>query len=60
MEALRLAGIEFEVVPGIAAALGAAASMRIKIVFLSNHLCQRRPYLIGRVSSPTIGPNAGP
>jgi siroheme synthase len=51
MEALRLAGIEFEVVPGITAALGAAASVRIsltdrrpalKIVFLSNHLCAEK------------------
>jgi len=48
MEALRHAGIEFEVVPGVTAALGAAASARIpltdrrlasKVVFLSNHLC---------------------
>src|SRR5579859_5337754 len=48
MEALREAGIEFEVVPGITAAFGAAASARIpltdrrlasKVVFLSNHLC---------------------
>jgi uroporphyrin-III C-methyltransferase len=48
MEALRHAGIEFEVVPGITAAFGAAASARIpltdrrlasKVVFLSNHLC---------------------
>jgi uroporphyrin-III C-methyltransferase len=48
MEALRQAGIEFEVVPGITAAFGAAASARIpltdrrlasKVVFLSNHLC---------------------
>lgn len=48
MEALRQAGIEFEVVPGITAAFGAAASARIpltdrrsasKVLFLSNHLC---------------------
>ena len=48
MEALREAGIEFEVVPGITAAFGAAAQARIpltdrrlasKIVFLSNHFC---------------------
>src|SRR5258708_35457935 len=48
MEALRHAGIEFEVVPGITAAFGAGASARIaltdrklasKVVFLSNHLC---------------------
>jgi siroheme synthase len=31
MEALRLAGIEFEAVPGITAALGAAASVRISL-----------------------------
>ncbi|MBZ5661617.1 MAG: uroporphyrinogen-III C-methyltransferase [Acidobacteriia bacterium] len=48
MDALRRAGIEFEVVPGITAAFGAAASARIpltdrrlasKVLFLSNHLC---------------------
>ena len=48
MEALRRAGIEFEVVPGITAAFGAAALARIsltdrrlasKVLFLSNHLC---------------------
>ncbi len=48
MEALRDAGIEFEVIPGITAAFGAAASARIpltdrrlasKVVFFSNHLC---------------------
>jgi uroporphyrin-III C-methyltransferase len=48
MDALRQAGIEFEVVPGITAAFGAAASARIpltdrrlasKVLFLSNHLC---------------------
>lgn len=48
MEALRHSGIEFEVVPGITAAFGAAASARIpltdrrlasKVVFFSNHLC---------------------
>ena len=48
MEALRQAGIDFEVVPGITAAFGAAAKARIpltdrrlasKIVFLSNHCC---------------------
>jgi uroporphyrin-III C-methyltransferase len=48
MEALRRAGIEFEVVPGVTAAFGAAASARIpltdrrlasKVVFMSNHLC---------------------
>src|SRR2546422_3943738 len=46
MEALRQAGIDFEVVPGITVAFGAAAQARIpltdrrlasKIVFLSNH-----------------------
>jgi siroheme synthase len=69
MEALRLAGIEFEAVPGITAALGAAASVRIsltdrrpalKIVFLNNHLCAEKTLLIRRMSSPTIGPHAGP
>jgi uroporphyrin-III C-methyltransferase len=48
MEGLREAGIELEVVPGITAAFGAAASAQIpltdrrqasKVVFLSNHLC---------------------
>ncbi len=51
MEALRRAGIEFEVVPGITAALGAAALARIsltdrrlasKLVFLSNHRCAEK------------------
>lgn len=51
MEALRRAAIEFEVVPGITAALGAAALARIsltdrrlasKLVFLSNHRCTER------------------
>jgi uroporphyrin-III C-methyltransferase len=48
MEALRRAGIEFEVVPGVTAACAAAAGVRVpltkrgvssKIVFLSNHHC---------------------
>ena len=48
MEVLRLAGIEFEVVPGITAAFSAAAQAKLpltdrriasKIVFLSNHHC---------------------
>ena len=48
MEALRRAGIEFEVVPGVTAAFGAAAAARIpltdrrlasKVIFLTNHLC---------------------
>ncbi len=48
MEALRQAGIEFEVVPGVTAAFGAAASARIpltdrrlasKVLVLSNRLC---------------------
>lgn len=48
MDALRHAGIDFEVVPGVTAAFGAAAAARIpltdrrlasKLVFLSNHLC---------------------
>ena len=48
MEALRHAGIQFEIIPGITAASGAAASARIpltdrrlasKVIFLSNHLC---------------------
>jgi len=47
MEALRGAGIEFEVVPGVTAAFGAAAAARIpltdrrlasKVMFLTNHL----------------------
>ena len=48
MDALREAGIDFEVVPGVTAALGAAAAARIplthrrlasKLVFLTNHHC---------------------
>lgn len=48
MEALRQAGVEYEVVPGITAAFGAAARAGIpltdrhlasKLVFLSNHQC---------------------
>lgn len=48
MEALRQAGVEYEVVPGITAAFGAAARARIpltdrhlasKLVLLSNHQC---------------------
>ncbi|MGH9680536.1 MAG: uroporphyrinogen-III C-methyltransferase [Candidatus Acidiferrales bacterium] len=51
MEALRRAGVEFEVVPGVTAACAAAASARIpltdrrlasKVVFFSNHLCTRK------------------
>lgn len=48
MDALRQAGIEFEIVPGVTAALGAAAEARIpltdrklasRLIFLSNHRC---------------------
>jgi uroporphyrin-III C-methyltransferase len=48
IEALRQAGVEYEVVPGITAAFGAAARLGIpltdrhlasKLVFLSNHQC---------------------
>jgi len=48
IEALRRAGVEYEVVPGITAAFGAAARVGIpltdrhlasKLVFLSNHQC---------------------
>jgi uroporphyrin-III C-methyltransferase len=51
MEALRRARIEFEVVPGVTAACGAAAAANIpltdrrmasKIVFLSNHACKEK------------------
>lgn len=51
MEALRRAGIEFEVVPGITAAFGAAALGQIsltdrrlasKVLFMSNHLCTEK------------------
>ncbi len=51
MEALRREGIEFEIVPGVTAALGAAALARIsltdrrlasKLVFLSNHRCAEK------------------
>jgi uroporphyrin-III C-methyltransferase len=51
MEALRQAGIEYEIVPGITAAFGAAARAGIpltdrrlasKIVFLSNHQCAEK------------------
>jgi uroporphyrin-III C-methyltransferase len=59
MEALREAGIEFEVVPGVTAAFGAAASARIaltdrrlasKLVFLSNHLCTGKSAILERNS----------
>lgn len=48
MDALRRAGVEFEVVPGISAVFGVAAAARIsltdrriasKVLILSNHLC---------------------
>jgi len=48
MDALRHAGIDFEVIPGVTAALGAAASARIaltdrrlasKVIFLTAHRC---------------------
>jgi uroporphyrin-III C-methyltransferase len=64
MEALRKAGIDFEVVPGITAGFGAAALARIpltdrrwasKIVFLSNHCCAGKavPDWKGAVSTDT-------
>jgi uroporphyrin-III C-methyltransferase len=52
IEALRDAGIEYRIVPGITAALGAAARAGIpltdrrlasRIVFLSNHQCAGKP-----------------
>jgi len=52
IEALRTAGIEYAIVPGITAALGAAARAGIpltdrrlasRIVFLSNHQCAEKP-----------------
>jgi uroporphyrin-III C-methyltransferase len=52
IEALRSAGIEYAIVPGITAALGAAARAGIsltdrrlasRIVFLSNHQCAGKP-----------------
>jgi uroporphyrin-III C-methyltransferase len=52
IEALRSAGIEYAIVPGITAALGAAARAGIpltdrrlasRIVFLSNHQCRGKP-----------------
>jgi uroporphyrin-III C-methyltransferase len=55
MDALRREGIEFEVVPGISAVFGAAASARIpltdrriasKVTILSNHLCSGEDALI--------------
>ena len=55
MDALRRAGIEFEVVPGISAVFGAAAAARIpltdrriasKVMILSNHLCNGEDALI--------------
>jgi len=54
MEALRRAGVEYEVVPGITAAFGAAARAGIpltdrhlasKLVFLSNHQCAGKELL---------------
>jgi uroporphyrin-III C-methyltransferase len=51
LEALRQAGVEYQVVPGITAAFGAAASLGIpltdrhlasKLVFLSNHQCAEK------------------
>ncbi|GAC1701332.1 MAG: hypothetical protein NVS9B4_04410 [Candidatus Acidiferrum sp.] len=51
MDALRRAGIDFEIVPGITAAFGAAALAQIsltdrrlasKVVFLSNHRCAEK------------------
>lgn len=51
MQALREAGIDFEIVPGISAAFGAAAAARIpltdrrhasKLVFLTNHRCEEK------------------
>lgn len=59
MEALREAGIDFEVVPGVTAAFGAAAAARIpltdrrlasKVVFLSNHLCTGESAVLERNS----------
>src|SRR5947199_9569886 len=52
MEALSLAGINFEVVPGVTSAMGAAAAARIpltdrrfasKLVFVSNHAAGNTP-----------------
>ena len=64
MEALRQAGIEFEIVPGITAAFGAAASARIpltdrrlasKVLVLSNHLCtvESTPIVVNSIASDT-------
>ena len=64
IEALRSAGIEYAIVPGITAALGAAARAGIsltdrrlasRIVFLSNHQCAGKPLFDwkGALSSDT-------
>lgn len=52
MEALREAGIDFEIIPGVTAAMAAAASARIpltdrrlssKLIFLTGHPCAGKP-----------------
>jgi len=64
LDALREAGIEFEIVPGISAAVGAAARAGIpltdrrlasKLLFLSNHQCEGKHLLDwqGAVSEDT-------
>ena len=59
MEALHRAGIDFEVIPGITAAFGAAAAARIpltdrrlasKVMFLTNYLCTKESLPLERNS----------
>jgi siroheme synthase len=66
IEAMRSAGVEYAIVPGITAALGAAARAGIsftdrrlasRIVFLSNHQCAVNRCLTGKARSLMIRPH---